>query len=68
MGGVKVSRSLEINQDHLDWLQKMANEYGLFDEHKTLRVVLDFAMQDAEQENMFTEVRCSHCGDTPNQD
>ena len=68
MGGIKVSEKLEINQDHLEWLKKMATEHGLFDEHKALRVLLDYAMQDGDLEAIFTEVRCNHCNDVGNQD
>lgn len=68
MGGIKVSEKLEINKDHLDWLRQMAEEYGLFDVDKALRVVLDYAIQEGDQETIFTEVRCNHCGNTPNQD
>lgn len=68
MGGVKVSRQFDLNENHLAWLDAMAEKYGLFDAHKALRVVIDFAMDGQDEEVVFTEVRCNHCQNTVSQD
>ena len=68
MGGRKTQQEFELNDDHVTWLQEMTEKYGLFDEGKALRVVLDYVMEEAEQATVFENIRCSHCGDTSNQD
>jgi hypothetical protein len=40
----------------------MAAQYGLPDASKALRVVLDHAMFDADEETVFLERRCRRCG------
>ena len=68
MGGRKISRQFDINENHQAWLEAMAEKYGLFDAHKALRVVIDFAMDGQDEEEVFTEVRWNHCQTTANQD
>ena len=68
MGGRKTQQELELNDDHVAWLQEMTEKYGLFDEDKALRVVLDYVMEEAEQSTVFENIRCNRCGDTSNQD
>ena len=68
MGGRKTQQESELNDDHVAWLQEMTEKYGLFDEDKALRVVLDYVMEEAEQSTVFENIRCNHCGDTSNQD
>ena len=68
MGGRKTQQEFELNDDHVAWLQEMTEKYGLFDEDKALRVVLDYVMEEAEQATVFENIRCNHCGDTSNQD
>ena len=58
----KVVEKLEIESDQLDWLREMAGQYGLPDASKALRVVLDHAMMDADEETIFLERRCRRCG------
>jgi len=68
MGGRKTQQEFELNDDHVAWLQEMTEKYGLFDEDKALRVVLDYVMEEAEQSAVVENIRCNHCGDTSNQD
>ena len=58
----KIVEPLEIEADQLEWLKDMANEYGLPDAAKALRVVLDHAMLDADEDEIFGTVRCRRCG------
>ena len=60
----KVSQAFEIEQEQLDWLGQMAEQYGLPDEAKSLRVLLDFAIQDADNDLIFApqNARCRFCG------
>jgi hypothetical protein len=58
----KVVEKLEIEADQLEWLREMAKTYGLSDPSKALRVVLDYAMADADEEDVFMSIRCRRCG------
>lgn len=58
----KIVEPLEIEADQLDWLKQMAASYSLPDASKALRVVLDHAMQDADEDDIFMSVRCRRCG------
>lgn len=68
MGGKKTQHPVELNKDHLEWLQNMQQTYGLFDTGKVLRVVLDYVMEEADPAVVFEEVRCNHCRNVGNQD
>jgi hypothetical protein len=61
MGGTKVERGYELNEDHVEWLREMAAKFDLPDEGKALRCVLDFAMTEADADAIFGEIRCNHC-------
>ena len=58
-----VEFSVEIEEDQMKWLKKMTENFDLRDDSKSLRVLLDFAMQDADEETIFSRdnMRCRHC-------
>jgi hypothetical protein len=58
----KVVESLEIESDQLEWLKDMAESHELPDLSKALRVVLDHAMMDADEDDIFGAIRCRRCG------
>ncbi|MBI3451800.1 MAG: hypothetical protein HY057_03005 [Rhodospirillales bacterium] len=58
----KSVEALEIETDQLEWLKEMAAAYSLPDASKALRVVLDHAMMDAEEDDIFMSIRCRRCG------
>lgn len=60
----KVTATLELERDQLEWLNTIADQYGLADESKAARVLIDFASQDADGELIFAaeNSRCRHCG------
>ena len=58
----KVLETFEIESDQLDWLRDMAREHGLADAAKALRVVLDYAMYDGDEDEVFGSIRCRRCG------
>ena len=47
---------------HRAFLREMAATYNLPDEHKALRVLVTYAMQDADRDEIFKYVRCQNCG------
>jgi len=62
MHKAKVVEALEIETDQLAWLKEMADAHGLPDASKALRVVLDHAMMDADEDQIFMSIRCRRCG------
>ena len=60
----KIDQTFEIEQKQFDWLGKIAEDYGLADEAKALRVLLDFAVQDGDKDLIFSDenMRCRFCG------
>ena len=62
MNKSKTVASFEIESDQLAWLADMAATYGLKDPGKALRVALDHAMMDADEEKIFMSIRCRRCG------
>jgi hypothetical protein len=58
----KVVEQVEIESDQLAWLKDMADSYELPDLSKALRVVLDHAMMDGDEDEIFGSIRCRRCG------
>ena len=60
----KISISVEVEDEQADWLTENSVEYGLSDQSKALRVLLDYAIQDADAELIFSDdnSRCRFCG------
>ncbi len=48
--------------EHRKFLQEMAARYELKDEQKVLRVLVTYAMQEGDLDQIFKYVRCRHCG------
>ncbi len=64
MASDKVTHSFEIESEQNDWLDEIAEEYSLEDSSKALRVLLDYAIQDGDNELIFApeNMRCRFCG------
>ena len=64
MGSDKLEQTFEIESTHLEWLEGIADEYSFMDASKALRVLLDFAIQDGDQNLIFADenMRCRYCG------
>ena len=60
----KIEHTFEVETEQREWLDKIADEYGLMDESKALRVLLDFAIQDGDADLIFADenMRCRYCG------
>ncbi|MEM7049682.1 MAG: hypothetical protein AAF604_08485 [Acidobacteriota bacterium] len=57
----KQTVEIELHLGQVDWLEKMVEEHGLPDTGKAIRALIDFAMADGDQEQIFQEIRCLHC-------
>ncbi len=57
----KINASLEIERVQQEWLDAMAEKYGLPDPSKALRVVLDHARTAGDETVIFETIRCLGC-------
>ncbi|MGF1624453.1 MAG: hypothetical protein ACFCVH_06180 [Alphaproteobacteria bacterium] len=62
MSGDKTAHSFELVDDQLAFLERMAADYNLADAGKALRTLIDFAIEEGDREQIFTEIRCLRCG------
>ena len=63
MAGDKQTYEIELNPDQMAFVQAMKEKYDLRDEGKTMRVIMDYLISNAEvHESVFTQVRCLRCG------
>ena len=59
----KIELTLKLESDQLDWLSEIIKDYGLPDEAKAIRVLLDYAIDDGDKDEIFSpdNIRCRHC-------
>jgi hypothetical protein len=64
MAGNKVSFTFEARDYQLSFLRDMMEKYKIKDEGKALRVLLDYAVSDADLDLVFDKknMRCISCG------
>ena len=54
--------SVELETEKLEFLQKMAKQFGLPDEGKVIRCLINYARERPERHaEIFDEVRCLDC-------
>lgn len=58
----KITVTLEIQNDQNEWLETIVQEYSVPDSSKALRILLDYAIQEADPDEVFNIIRCHHCG------
>lgn len=61
MGGDKTEYTSHLNDNHIEWLRQAARDFALDDEHKALRILIDYAMTEGDNQQVFTPMRCLHC-------
>ena len=57
----KITVSFEIEEDQRDWLDTMAKQHDLRDAAKALRVLLDYAIEEGDEQEIFGKIRCTRC-------
>ncbi len=62
MDSNKIDTNFELYEDQLSWLKEMVDKFDLPDEHKALRILVDYARNDGDLDDIFTSIRCTHCG------
>lgn len=60
----KTDITVTVETDQAEWLAQQAVEFGLPDDSKALRILIDFAIQEIDAETIFSSEneRCRHCG------
>lgn len=53
--------TFHVQERHVSWLRAMKERYDIFDEHKALRILFEYAMQEGDADHIFGEVRCANC-------
>ena len=63
MSGTKVPCELELTADHMEFLRSMKDTYGIPDEGKVVRIMVDYLLSNPEvHTTVFDETRCLWCG------
>lgn len=62
MDSKKIDANFEIYEDQLSWMKEMVDKFDLPDAHKALRILVDYARTDGDLDDIFTNIRCTHCG------
>ena len=59
----KIELKLSIESDQLDWLSEIIQDYDLPNESKAIRILLDYAIEDADKDAIFSpdNMRCRRC-------
>ena len=59
----KETISVNLEEDQLNWLADIVEKFELPDESKALRILLDYVMEETEEEEIFDieNMRCRHC-------
>ena len=57
----KVEHNFEIYDDQLQVLEETVEQYDLPDVDKALRVLLDYVIEEADRDEIFSKVRCLRC-------
>ena len=64
MAHEKTDITLTVEKDQAEWLAQHAVEFGLPDDSKAFRILVDFAIQEMDAKTIFSgeNERCRHCG------
>ena len=60
MPNIKVT--FENNSDMYEMLKTIRDKYELPDTSKAMRVLLDYAADDGDWDEIFATIRCRRCG------
>ncbi len=64
MSGIKVKIDWDVRDYHINFFKDLAQKYGIVEEAKALRVLVDYALQDGDLDLIFAKknMRCIACG------
>ena len=59
MAGDKQTYEISLNPDQYAFVQAMKDKYSMADESKTMRVIMDYMITNAEvHDSVFGQIRC----------
>lgn len=61
MSGDKTAQRIDLTADQIAFLTEMVEKHALPDIGKAVRVLIDYAMEDGDTDEIFGEVRCLRC-------
>ena len=62
MAGAKQEYQFELTSDQMAFLRSAKERYGIPDESKVMRIVVDYLLSSPNvHESVFTETRCLRC-------
>ncbi len=62
MAGDKATLEVQINPDQVSFLKQVRDRYGIADENKALRIILDYIQVNRDiHEAVFVQPRCLRC-------
>ena len=64
MAHEKTDFAATIETDQAEWFAEQTAEFGLPDDSKALRILIDYAMEELDAKLIFASenARCRHCG------
>ena len=63
MAGEKQTIEIELNTDHLTFMNMMKDNYDIRTESKVMRIIMDYLQENEDvHEIVFGERRCLRCG------
>ena len=62
MAGEKQTIEIELNNDHVAFMQIMKDEYNIRTESKVMRIIMDFLQENTDvHDTVFNQIRCLRC-------
>ena len=59
---IKQEHTVALKERQIQYLDRMVEKYGLPDRGKAIRILVDFAMHETDDEKrIFEDTRCSGC-------
>ena len=63
MAGTKESYTIELNPEHMGFIQSTKEKYQIHDDSKVVRIVMDYLLSFPDtHDTVFGETRCLRCG------
>ena len=61
MSDNKTNIDAVIQTEQKEWLETMASKHSLSDASKALRVLIDYAIEEGSEDEIFAYTRCRYC-------
>ena len=61
MAGDKTPHTFDLTEEHVTYINDMVKKHDLPDAGKAIRALLDYAIEDGDDQEIFGEIRCLRC-------